>query len=139
MYSKPEVLPPFLVFERNAKIIGASAIRMANTFPDDIAPLRADYVKTMGTEPPPTPRYIRTHQLSASWTTVLEISPSSALLTSYNGTPYKRFVQGVRARPFHIRQGWRQESVVVPVFQKQALTIARGSWNRASNPTAGVR
>jgi len=140
MFSRIDVKTPVEVFTYNSRVFTLAPIRMANEFPAAIAPLRKEYVETMGKEPPPVPTYQRTNQLSTSWVTMLTIDAKQALLTSYNGTPYKRYVQGRQARPFHIARGWRQELVVVPVVQRQAQVIARGLWQRVSTPaTAGRR
>lgn len=139
MFSRPEIIVPVDVLQLRSEALVKSPGLAATAFNRNVSRLRSRFVKEMATEPPPVPTYIRTHALSKGWKTDLKTTRDGGLFTAVNRVPYKRFVQGDRARWFHIQRGWKQEAQVIPRYQQEAQVILRETWRTVLDETAGVR
>jgi hypothetical protein len=139
MYSKPEITIPTATFKRIEDTMRKSPALMETAMKRAAGKLATEFRQTMATEPPPVPTYQRTHRLSRGWKTKLTVTKANGLFQYFNNVPYKKYVQGAQARPFHILRGWAQESVVVPDTRRRANQILKETWKTVSSPTAGVR
>jgi hypothetical protein len=139
MYSRPEIVIPTATFKRIEDTMRKSPALMETAVKRAAGKLASDFRQTMAKEPPPVPTYQRTHRLSRGWKTKLTVTKANGLFQYFNRTPYKIYVQGAKARPFHILRGWAQESVVVPETRRRASLILKETWRTVSSPTAGIR
>lgn len=139
VFTKPEITVPTATFKRIDDAIRKSPALMETAYERAVRKLRSDFVKTMAKEPPPVPTYQRTHKLRRGWKTDLKVTKANGLFRYFNLVPYKKYVQGEQARPFHVLRGWAQESEVAPQIRRRAIEVLHETWRTVSDPTAGVR